>query len=357
MMTWSGPSSRASNPARRSAVTQNRVHRHGAADELEQAARHLSRRGRDRILSAPRRWSRRAEHQTQLARPHHLVDQGAASGHERQRQEPSRLHRYGGNGEPRRQSMDTTLPRRTTPSRKALLERAIDRGVLLAPGDGCGEAYASWARICFTSVPRRACSRGWGACARRCAPEAPQARRRDGDRRRARWRRPPPASLAPRVQPVAVATASAPGVHGRRQLPERDRGLPERDREQRPPRLEVGLAARAPRRRLARRRLAEGGRHEPARRRARRRRGRARAPSAGSPRPRCRAASSSGGWRARPRGSPGTSSGNASPWLPGYTSTPSPLAQSPSSLCRLSGSSYGSTGSVSCRSFQCAASQ
>ena len=37
---------------------------------------------------------------------------------------------------------------------KALLERAIDRGVLLAPGDGCGEAYASWARLCFTSVPR-----------------------------------------------------------------------------------------------------------------------------------------------------------------------------------------------------------
>lgn len=35
-----------------------------------------------------------------------------------------------------------------------LLERAIDRGVLLAPGDGCGEAFASWARLCFTSVPR-----------------------------------------------------------------------------------------------------------------------------------------------------------------------------------------------------------
>jgi aspartate/methionine/tyrosine aminotransferase len=36
---------------------------------------------------------------------------------------------------------------------QALLERAIDRGVLLAPGDGCGAAFASWARLCFTSVP------------------------------------------------------------------------------------------------------------------------------------------------------------------------------------------------------------
>jgi len=35
-----------------------------------------------------------------------------------------------------------------------LLERAIDRGVLLAPGDGCGEAFGTWARLCFTSVPR-----------------------------------------------------------------------------------------------------------------------------------------------------------------------------------------------------------
>ncbi|HTQ41914.1 MAG TPA: pyridoxal phosphate-dependent aminotransferase [Polyangiaceae bacterium] len=45
---------------------------------------------------------------------------------------------------------------------KALLERAIDRGVLLAPGDGCGEAYASWARICFTSVPRPRLVEGLG---------------------------------------------------------------------------------------------------------------------------------------------------------------------------------------------------
>ncbi len=35
-----------------------------------------------------------------------------------------------------------------------LLERAIDRGVLLLPGDGCGDAYGSWARLCFTSVPK-----------------------------------------------------------------------------------------------------------------------------------------------------------------------------------------------------------
>jgi aspartate/methionine/tyrosine aminotransferase len=35
-----------------------------------------------------------------------------------------------------------------------LLERAIDRGVLLAPGDGFGEAYGACARLCFTAVPR-----------------------------------------------------------------------------------------------------------------------------------------------------------------------------------------------------------
>jgi aspartate/methionine/tyrosine aminotransferase len=35
----------------------------------------------------------------------------------------------------------------------ALLAQAIDRGVLLAPGDGCGEAYATWARLCYTAVP------------------------------------------------------------------------------------------------------------------------------------------------------------------------------------------------------------
>jgi aspartate/methionine/tyrosine aminotransferase len=37
---------------------------------------------------------------------------------------------------------------------RVLLERAIDRGVLLAPGEGFGEAYSTWARLCFTAVPR-----------------------------------------------------------------------------------------------------------------------------------------------------------------------------------------------------------
>ncbi len=36
---------------------------------------------------------------------------------------------------------------------KELMELAIERGVLLAPGESCGVAYASWARLCFTSVP------------------------------------------------------------------------------------------------------------------------------------------------------------------------------------------------------------
>jgi aspartate/methionine/tyrosine aminotransferase len=34
-----------------------------------------------------------------------------------------------------------------------LLGRAIERGVLLAPGPGFGEAFGTWARLCFTSVP------------------------------------------------------------------------------------------------------------------------------------------------------------------------------------------------------------
>jgi len=37
---------------------------------------------------------------------------------------------------------------------RVLLEGAIDEGVLLAPGEGCGEAYGAWARLCFTSVPQ-----------------------------------------------------------------------------------------------------------------------------------------------------------------------------------------------------------
>ncbi|HEY6463730.1 MAG TPA: pyridoxal phosphate-dependent aminotransferase [Polyangiaceae bacterium] len=44
----------------------------------------------------------------------------------------------------------------------ALLGLAVDRGVLLAPGDGCGAAFSSWARLCFTSVPRARLAEGLG---------------------------------------------------------------------------------------------------------------------------------------------------------------------------------------------------
>jgi aspartate/methionine/tyrosine aminotransferase len=36
---------------------------------------------------------------------------------------------------------------------KRLMELAVERGVLLAPGESCGGAHASSARLCFTSVP------------------------------------------------------------------------------------------------------------------------------------------------------------------------------------------------------------
>jgi len=36
---------------------------------------------------------------------------------------------------------------------KELMQRAIERGVLLAPGESCGVSHASSARLCFTSVP------------------------------------------------------------------------------------------------------------------------------------------------------------------------------------------------------------
>jgi aspartate/methionine/tyrosine aminotransferase len=35
-----------------------------------------------------------------------------------------------------------------------LLERCVDRGVLLAPGEAFGASFASWARLCVTSAPR-----------------------------------------------------------------------------------------------------------------------------------------------------------------------------------------------------------
>jgi len=34
-----------------------------------------------------------------------------------------------------------------------LLERCLEAGVLLTPGASSGEAYATWVRLCFTSVP------------------------------------------------------------------------------------------------------------------------------------------------------------------------------------------------------------
>jgi aspartate/methionine/tyrosine aminotransferase len=37
---------------------------------------------------------------------------------------------------------------------RLLLERAIDRGVLLAAGAGFGNAFTTWARLCFTAEPR-----------------------------------------------------------------------------------------------------------------------------------------------------------------------------------------------------------
>jgi len=36
---------------------------------------------------------------------------------------------------------------------RVLLESAIDRGVLLAPGEAFGAAYANWARLCYSAVP------------------------------------------------------------------------------------------------------------------------------------------------------------------------------------------------------------
>ena len=33
------------------------------------------------------------------------------------------------------------------------LDRCLDAGVLMTPGVACGADYASWVRICFTSVP------------------------------------------------------------------------------------------------------------------------------------------------------------------------------------------------------------
>jgi aspartate/methionine/tyrosine aminotransferase len=45
-------------------------------------------------------------------------------------------------------------------SMRELLESAIDRGVLVAPGDGFGEGYERWARICFTAVDEERLAEG-----------------------------------------------------------------------------------------------------------------------------------------------------------------------------------------------------
>jgi len=42
----------------------------------------------------------------------------------------------------------------------ALLARAIENGVMLAPGAAFGAAYTQCARLCYTSVPRPALERG-----------------------------------------------------------------------------------------------------------------------------------------------------------------------------------------------------
>ena len=36
----------------------------------------------------------------------------------------------------------------------AVLERLAEHGILLAPGDAFGKAWAAWARLCYTAVPR-----------------------------------------------------------------------------------------------------------------------------------------------------------------------------------------------------------
>ncbi|MFW5920909.1 MAG: pyridoxal phosphate-dependent aminotransferase [Polyangiales bacterium] len=43
------------------------------------------------------------------------------------------------------------------------LERCIEAGVLLTPGASCGEDYARWVRLCFTSVPMDELERALGA--------------------------------------------------------------------------------------------------------------------------------------------------------------------------------------------------
>jgi aspartate/methionine/tyrosine aminotransferase len=48
------------------------------------------------------------------------------------------------------------LERYLAPGEQAvdLLERLAAEGILLAPGDAFGKAFACWARLCYTAVPR-----------------------------------------------------------------------------------------------------------------------------------------------------------------------------------------------------------
>jgi N-succinyldiaminopimelate aminotransferase len=47
---------------------------------------------------------------------------------------------------------DTTPYLRAGETAMGFLERCVDAGVMLTPGSASGEAYTSWARLCFTSV-------------------------------------------------------------------------------------------------------------------------------------------------------------------------------------------------------------
>jgi N-succinyldiaminopimelate aminotransferase len=49
---------------------------------------------------------------------------------------------------------DTSPYLRAGESPMGFLERCLDAGVMLTPGSASGQAYDSWARICFTSVPQ-----------------------------------------------------------------------------------------------------------------------------------------------------------------------------------------------------------
>ena len=51
-------------------------------------------------------------------------------------------------------------------SLRVLLERAIARGVFLAPGEAFGDGFESSARLCYSAVPRDALGEGIAALRR-----------------------------------------------------------------------------------------------------------------------------------------------------------------------------------------------